>query len=388
MNQLNKKLQSAYQRQKGSIINESKNADTTLLEVLEYSPEAANATSAISSSLKSIFGGKLEVDNIQLYRLRKDGFEHFYIQPFSGLNPIPGEHHAILGGNFTHPIALTRTMFGGGKWDTEDKELEGLLKRDRALKKITDEVKWDWAIGFGTVKLDWTVQMCPMDDGTSHLIVKAGRYGGITTFHVGFELFLILAQHFTNMLPSETLSEKQAFLIEPQYADLIRHTLSMGPSETTMESAITDMPTSKLAKGEESPAGGLSDFSDLIRSILRPLEGKKVHVDHLPSKKEKNVRKHVLPDNVQDAPIVAVIDITMLFSSAKDAIVFTANHCYAKEIDDTIDFPLSDLMLVYGFTSMLEDKIDVEVKRLGRLTIPCGGQGKAALEVLQRIAVQ
>jgi hypothetical protein len=110
MADLDQKLQSARQRQKGSILNKAKEAGTKIIEVTEYFPDS-DSHSAITSLLKSILGGKLKVDCIHVYQMEKDGFEHFFIQPFSGLNPIPGEHHAILEGNFRYPLALTRTTF-------------------------------------------------------------------------------------------------------------------------------------------------------------------------------------------------------------------------------------------------------------------------------------
>lgn len=385
MADLDQKLQSARQRQKGSILNEAKEASTNIIEVTDYSPES-DSLSAISSSLKSILGGKLKVDCIHVYRMQKDGFEHFFIQPFSGLNPIPGEHHAIVEGNFRYPLALTRTKLGGSNWYTEDDDLKQRLNNDPALKQIVDQVKWEWAIGFGTVKLDWTIQMCPHMDGKSHLVLAAGRYGGVTTFHVGIQTFLSLSQYFANILHRGNQAERQDFLLEPPYADLIRSILSVSTSSKKQEGILPDTAKSATAFEEAASAEASVDFREIIHSALQPLEGKKVHVVQLPEKKEKNVRKYVLPKAVQDVPIVAVIDITMVFSSAKDAIVFTPDHCYAKEVDDAIDFALADLETVHGFTGFLEDKIDIEVRGLGRITIPCGGEGKAAMEVLQRIA--
>lgn len=113
-------------------------------------------------------------------------------------------------------------------------------------------------MGFGTVKLDWAIQAASMGDGRSHMVMQAGRYGGLT--------------------------------------------------------ALT-------------PA----DFTDRIREAALPLEGKKVHVQSLPEKKEKNVRQFVLPPEARDAKIVVVFDETS-FGSAKDAVVFTSTHLYAHEL--------------------------------------------------------
>ena len=62
-------------------------------------------------------------------------------------------------------------------------------------------------------------------------------------------------------------------------------------------------------------------------------------VGNYPDKKEKNVRKHVLPSAAQDEIIVALFDITV-FGSAKDAVVFTPRVCYVKEIDDCFSIPI------------------------------------------------
>jgi hypothetical protein len=225
-------------------------------------------------------------------------------------------------------------------------------------------------------------------DGKSHLALAAGRYGGVTTFHIGIQTFLSLSQYFSNSLPRGNQAERQDFLLEPPYANLIRNFLSVSVSTKKQEGILTD--TAKLATVVEEAAMAKAqvDFREIIHSALQPFEGKKVHVFQLLEKKEKNIRKYVLPKEVQDVPIVAVIDITMVFSSAKDAVVFTPDHCYAKEVDDVIDFALADLESVHGFTGFLEDKIDLEVRGLGRIAMPCGGEGKAAMKVLQYIAAR
>lgn len=128
-----------------------------------------------------------------------------------------------------------------------------------------------------------------------------------------------------------------------------------------------------------------SDYTESIRALATPFEGKKVHVTSFPEKKERNVRKVVLPEHAHAEPLVAIFDLTT-FGSAKDAAVFTPTHCYAHELDERAAFALCDLQAVHGFEGMLEAKIAVEIRGVGRITMPCGSVGDPLLTVLQGLA--
>jgi hypothetical protein len=68
--------------------------------------------------------------------------------------------------------------------------LAGALASHPQIAAVVRALQWEWAIGMGKVELDWTLQFRSTGSGHTHLVMQAGRYGGLTTYHVGFAQFL------------------------------------------------------------------------------------------------------------------------------------------------------------------------------------------------------
>jgi hypothetical protein len=369
-------------RQKQSVLEEAAEAGSTVVQVIEHADE--NQASVAGGVLKAFVGGSLRTDAFQAFCLQTGDMAHLYVQPYSGMNPLPGEHHALLDGTLPRTLILKKGIFGG-KWEAGgDKAYAKEFGKQADIKKVTSDTKWEWAVGTGKVELDWTVQTSTLPGGKTHLVLKAGRYGGFTTYKVGMKHFLWLCSAMRAKLQAQPDAPAQSFVYAPAWGELFASLLT--EEEPHAEAASPAPPGVEVPPAPAHEARRPADFETLIRSVLGPREGKKIHVQTLPQKKEKNVRKHVLPESEQGAAIVAVVDITMVMGSAKDAIVFTPTHCYAKEVDDRVQFPLADLESVHGYSGKLEDGIDLEIARLGRIKVPCGGQGEAAMELFNRIA--
>jgi hypothetical protein len=378
-----------HERQKQSLINEATAAGCQILQIEEFGSETSARGSAISSSLKSMVGGKLAPDTFHVFLLGTGASRLLYVQPYSGMTVLPGEHHGWLQGAFRSPLALTdEAIFGGPAWKSgADTQLaEWLNKQNPVLKQVTKKCEFEWAIGMSKIELQWAVQVLSMGNGCSHVILQTGRYGGFTTYEVGFGHFLALLGALAPLLPQNTEPQQ-----EPHYpvsftelfASYVLGVVPAGVPEATP--AATEEPASVPTMDAQPPddvAAPSAEFSERIRTLVSPLVGKKIHVDELPPKKEANARKVVMKGADPDEPIVALFDLTT-FGSAKNAVVFTPTHLYAFEIDDRAVFALADLKQVHGLKGLLDDKIKIEVRGQGKLKVPCGTQGEQLLSVLQ-----
>ncbi len=367
---IDKGLEKAHERQRQSLISEAQRAGCTVLSIQESGDREKAEGAAVGTSLKAIFGGRVGADTVQVMLLETMGMKHLYVQPFSGVSPIPGEHHAVLGGSLPAVIELGPGGFSP-EWKSPDKELSKALNKSfPVLKAAAKKCEFEWAVGFGTVKLEWAIQVASMGDGRSHMVMQAGRYGGVTTYEVGFSHFMRMYNELSGSMRPERFPT-QGFM----------HPVSFG-------AVFEQLVLGKAAQGPEprKPAAagaGQTDFTDRIRQIALPLEGKKVHVQSIPEKKERSARQFVLPPEAKDEKIVALFDETS-FGSAKDAVVFTPTHLYAHELGTKASFPLADLKAVKGVEGALMGGILVETGALGTLKIPCAAD-EELLKVLKAL---
>ncbi|NMB73940.1 MAG: hypothetical protein GYA21_02285 [Myxococcales bacterium] len=208
-------------RQKESILDEAQKAGVTVEDVFEIHPDDASRGKLIGDTLKSLLGGRLRADAILVFKLRTGELTRAYFQPFATITALPGEHHALLRGCLKNPVALQRGFFGGLKWFAgEDRELSKRLAKERDLKKAAKKLKWEWPVGASVAKLDWTVQAKASGQGNTHLVLKAGRYGGFTAYKVGLAQFGRLCETMLPLLQEASGGFEQNFIFEPAYAGL------------------------------------------------------------------------------------------------------------------------------------------------------------------------
>ncbi len=225
MGMFQKGLDKAHARQKKSVIEEAGKAGATVVDVVEMGNEETSAAeSAIGSTLKSLFGGKVSRDYVQLFRLTTAGINHIYVQPYDGISPVPGEHHAQIAGSWRSPLILEKRLLGGGKWKADDTELAAELSKDKSLKRVTSQLKWEWATGTTKIKLPWAVQIRAVPNGSSHLVMKAGRYGGFTSYKVGVQAFAALCQQF-GASGSSASQPTQSFITDTEFAPVFEQVL-------------------------------------------------------------------------------------------------------------------------------------------------------------------
>lgn len=180
----------ARTRQRDSLVEEAAKVGSQVVEVAD-SVDASTAGSILGGTLKSLVGGRVKTDFHQALLLRTGATAHLYVQPYQGVQAMPGEHHIVLGGTLPVAAILRRKAFGRTQW--EGGHGDHAFNRNQAIAAATQGLVWTWKAGFTEIELPWTAQIRPLAGGRAHLVVAAGRYGGFTTYHVGFGPFLRLA---------------------------------------------------------------------------------------------------------------------------------------------------------------------------------------------------
>lgn len=198
--------QKAIERQQKSIEEEIQKAGLQLTKSELFIQEEAKLAGEVVDAMKLLFtGGKIRSNAHQEFQFTGNGQKFMYFQPYSGVNPMPGEYHTILKANANSPFIYKKALFGG-KWHSGNAQLEKELNSNKELKKVTKKVKWQWMAGTARFKLDWIVKVEPLDNGILHLVMVPGRYGGLTTYKVGVSVFANVVEAIKQFLSQNDTS--------------------------------------------------------------------------------------------------------------------------------------------------------------------------------------
>lgn len=369
----------ARARQKQDVLDEAGLAGSLVTGVHEYATGGPRADPEVCDLLASAAEEQGQTDALQLFQLSTGVLQHLYVQPYAGLDPLPGEHHARLEGTLASPAILRKRRFGSGRWDAgDDRTIARMLAGSGPLGKVIDKLRWDWKTGATKIGLPWLVQLRPLAGGGTHLVMRAGRYGGAGSCRVGLPQFVLLCKRISPLLAAGGAAADAAFLQAPAFAALF---------EKILLGRQTRQPEPASAQASVPPAEETTGpYNDLIHTLIGPRQGRRIHVAPVPEKKARAVRAGVLPDGATNDELVALIDLTMMTGTARDAVVFTPSHCHAKEVEVTASFPLDRLVQVHGYANRLRDRIDVEIEGRGRVRVPVGSHGPLLLELFQRLA--
>lgn len=373
---LEKNAEKAHDRQKQSLIAEAAKAGCEVRSVDEAG--VGGGAGVLEGALKSIVGGRMNIDHVQTLTLETNGRTHLYFQPYAGVAAMPGEHYAIVDGALPVAVAFENGIFSNGWSSPDDKAVAKALNGNGALKKVAKKSKFEWAVGMTKIELEWAAQIVGLGDGRSELVLQTGRYGGFTTYEVGFKHFVALWDAVAGAL--DTGSAAKHAPIHPPAYDLLFRQLLLGETGAPAEAP----PVVEASPYGDIPVASGQDYAGIVRNAASEHEGKKIHVSELPAKKDKNIRTVVLPAGAQQEEIVAAFDLTM-FGSGKDAVVFTPTHCYAHEMDDRVSFALSDLVGVDGWDGALHSNVVVQIRNIGATKVPGAGED-ALVETLEAVA--
>lgn len=380
-------LDKARALQKQCILDEAGRAGSVVGEVQEHDDGRPGGSTVLRNLPAALGEGGQRVDALQIFRLVTGSTQHLYLQPYAGTNPLPGEHHARLEGTLASAAILRKRIFGVGKWDAgDDRVTARMLAGAAPLGKVIGKLSWNWKTDTVKIGLSWLVQLRPLAGGGTHLVMRAGRYGGPDTCRVGLPQFVLLSRRLAHLLVPGGAAADAAFLEPPAFGELFA-SLVLG-REIGAPDAVSAAPVTPPADGEavsSTPAGDASR-ADLVRAVIAPRQGRRVHAAPVPEKKARAVREDVLPPQAGGEELVALVDLTMMTGTARDAVVFTPGHCHAKEVDVTASFRLDRLVQVHGYANRLRDRIDVEIAGRGRVRVPVGSHGPLLLELFRKLA--
>jgi hypothetical protein len=183
----------ARTRQRDAIIAEAARAGARVINVTSEGNDPG-AASVFGSMAKAFVGGTVSLDDAQMFTFDSQGFPHAYLQPYDGMNPMPGWHTATLPGSVPHAAMLAARSLGRTAWvDRSDNAIDG-LNAHPVMSGAVKSLEWKWKLGTTEIKLPWTVQMRPTGVGTTEIAMRAGRYGGVMTYGVGVQVFLHISR--------------------------------------------------------------------------------------------------------------------------------------------------------------------------------------------------
>jgi hypothetical protein len=186
-------LQKARTRQRDAIITEAAKAGSRAVNVTSIGNDPS-VGDALGSMAKAFVGGTVSSDDSQVFTLDCQGFAHVYVQPYDGLNAMPGWHFATLPGSVPHAAVLRAFPLGRRGWvDRKDQPIDGLNSHPVVSSSVRS-LEWNWRTGMVEIKLPWAIQMRPTGIGTTEIAMRAGRYGGVSTYGVGVAVFLQVAR--------------------------------------------------------------------------------------------------------------------------------------------------------------------------------------------------
>lgn len=382
-------LSKAFERQRNAIYEEAAALGSQVIGFEEYS-EGVTAGGLLGDALKAKlnpFGGKSRVDGVQIFGFQTAGVQHLYVQPWSQMLPLPGEHHAWLPGAYRSPVVHQRGTIMGMNWNAGgDAELAQWLGGQGALMQVVKGCKKDWKAGTKSFELEWTVQLLSLGDGRSHLCMQAGRYGGITSYRVGLSHFLSVGHAWAPLI-AQGQYPAHAPLKPIAYSDLFyRYILQGGgsvapsapPPASPVESNYAAAPTP--AARPSGPAG--RDFTPLITRVAAEFQSETLFVGHYPSDVEANVRALILPPHEKSSPIALIHDLTVM-GSGKDAVVMTPSYLYIREVGDQKGFSLEEVQSVDPPKGMLIKSVKVHLPHGRSVKVTCANgpdaQGMAAV---------
>jgi hypothetical protein len=359
----------ARERQLESLRKEAAAAGSTITSVTEDVTEKSGA----GGTLVSMFGGTHDITAIQLIELTTRGIPHVYVQPYNGVAALPGEHHVTLPGSVPAPAVLhAKKLFRGPKWESPD---EGFAEQlSRAFAGL--DFAWEWKSGFTVIELAWALQLRASTPSTTEVVLRAGRYGGFTTYEVGFSTFARVLGTSMKLVSPAPVSP-QDFIVPVAWSTRDADEVDDADGD---DDAIIDVPP--VSKPFEAPPPRAA--TDIIRDVIAKRAGKRIHLAPFAAKVDTNVREHVMPAAKRAEPIVAIVDLTV-FGSAKDAVVVTPTHLYAKELDDRAEVELASVRRIVSKAGAFGGSMRIEVAGLGEIKLPVGGEGDVVHELLEAI---
>ena len=229
-------------RQRAALEKEVAAAGLTIDAVHDVMMDGADGLGGkLKSALVATVGGSLRYDSFNVFEMQGAAGPHRFIQPYSGTATLPGEHRAVVQGALpvafkveqpwlARPDSLRLIVFLGmftcglfwiallalgwrrPRVVCPDPALQARLRSSAPLNQALSGLAFQWGSGLSVIDLDWAVQVRPIGNGQSEVVMASGRYGGLTTYKVGMGQFDKLVKALPRVLPQDSDTAAQPFL--------------------------------------------------------------------------------------------------------------------------------------------------------------------------------
>lgn len=373
-------MDTAYQRRIEQITAECKSQNIEFVDVKGLVLREVNEVkSTFGSAVTSFVGGNAQYEYLQIYTMRQGSNLQYFLQPFSGLTALPGQHFRVIPGSLKYPIQYgikKKKSFSDHLYEYSMAHIPGLnLKKIRACEFLSEaesetlnlkrqklpllkEVSHVWQNGTTLINLDWTFQACAINQDLTLVSMQTGRYGifseksGLSQFNKFCGFASSYAKHLTGDGSSNVLITNSflSYIFKKNYLN--------GKTDNLWGESIEWLQANKVK---------------LIVEHLKKFEHlKKLHLNgDINEKKMANLKECILNKyGVSSDEVIAAVPMDLL-GNMKEAAILTADKLYISVSDEyecCMDLDnVSDYNGLKGFTEstmelVMADGSTTEVK--------------------------
>lgn len=359
-------IDTAHERRIEQLRKECQNEGAELINVETISLQEVNSIKAsLGSAITSLVGGKAAYDYLQLYTIRRNNQIQCYLQPFSGLTVLPGQHFMVIPASLRNPIQyrikkkqsfkeslyqtyINRIPFFVGKnirvceWlcidSTEQNKLKG--SKPRFLRELSHV----WQDGLTKIELDWTFQANAINHEFSLISMQSARYG-LLSEKCGLNQFRQVCSFVSQFGEQYRGDGSNNVMISNSYlASLFRNKfLTGGPGHD-------NEPVWKPNQAVKA----------IITNLLSFDRYKKVYLSSdIDEKRMKNLKEGVLgKNNIDPSQVIAAAAMDML-GNMKCATVFTKDKVYISDTNYEKTIDLSEVQASNGLTGFTDSSMEL-----------------------------
>ncbi len=369
-------IETAHERRIAQIKQECENERIEFVEVQTLSLHEVNSPkSSLGSTMTSLVGGKAEYDCMQIYTLRANNQVQYFIQPFSGLTPLPGQHFLVIPVSIKNPIQyrikakksfsedihesimntipiVSNKKFRVCEWLCIDSEVKNSL--DNLKLPVLSDISNVWLNGLAKIELDWTVQASAINNNYSLVCMRTGRYGNLGE-RSGLKQFREICSFVTGFAGKYKGDGANNILITNSFISSFFYNSILGQDNENL-----------LWKPNNA-------VKNIITNLIKFKGYKKVYLyGDLDEKKKKNLQVGILTKlSINESEVVAAVAMDTL-GNMKDAAVFTKDTLYISDSDYEIKVDLNDIYDCEGLKGVLDSSLDLILKNGETLSVKVG----------------
>ncbi len=360
-------IEKAHERRIEQLRKECTKEGVELVDVKNVTlEEVSSAKASLGSSLTALTGGKVGYDFLQVYTLSYNNQLQYYLQPFNGLTPLPGQHFICVPFSLSNPIQyrikknknLLESIYQGlmnsipfvsskairvCEWLCENNELQaGLYKTKLPTLKELSHV---WMNGATKIELDWTVQACAINKNSTLVTMKTGRYGKKSE-RTGLRQFMNMTSFVMDLGKNYTGDGTNNVMISNTYLSsyFIKNLINVSQENGEM----IYQPNNKI--------------KTIMSKLMKFEDFKKVYLaDTLDEKRWGNLEKGALQKfNINKSEVVAAAAMDAM-GNMKQAAVFTKDKLYILDNKYELSLDLNDVSTYGGLQGRLETSLKVQL---------------------------